>query len=79
MDGSKTKFSVDVYTTHNGTVKVSLDEVNGRQFINLRFWAKTDEGEIPTPKGIYVPAEQYDNIMNAFDEMVKYISPTWRK
>lgn len=74
---NESKFVKDIDIKKDEFLRVSLDLMGGREYLNIRIWTRSSEGVKPSYKGIYVSADHYDDIMNALEEMVKFISPEW--
>ena len=81
MDPNNIKFTVDIQRSQKEIVRISLDEPTpGRQFINIRTWVKDEEGMlIPTQKGVYLPADKFDELFSALDGLSTHITRSWSK
>lgn len=70
-------FQKDIKKNDREIFRISLDELHGKEFINIRQWFKDPDDDIlkPTQKGVYIPAERYDDIMLALEELSGHITP----
>lgn len=78
MATTRVIFSKDIKKGEREMFRISLDELHGHEYINLRLWYLDDDDMWkPTQKGVYIPAEKYDDILNIFEELAGHINPTF--
>lgn len=54
-------------------LKISINEFNGKSYLNMRIFFTTDGGEtwIPTKKGVTFTPDQIETLRDAVDEAMK--------
>ena len=55
--------------TGGGEVRMSLNLYKGRRILNLRWWAETSKGLIPTKEGVTIPLEAIEDFERAVAEI----------
>lgn len=58
------------------TVKIKLTEFKGKELIDIRAWVKDPKtkAEIPTPKGLTIGRELFNELKKGINELEKALS-----
>ena len=57
-------------------VRVSLDEFNGHELVNIRVWYQTESGQVrPGKQGLAMRLEQLPDLMEALATVARSLSP----
>ena len=61
-------------------LRINHNESSGRQTIDIRRWYTGDDDELhPTPKGVNIPLEEVNNVVNALTKFIETANGTAAK
>lgn len=69
----------DIKKNNNEIIRIEVSEFKGRELINIRIWYQSinETGEMvykPTPKGITLNINEFDELKEAIEKLGNYIS-----